>query len=96
MAELDSEKFDPQIEVLNGIQVTEQSVTIIVESNGCTQKEDFIAVLSKAEPPEVTFIRLQPDLCRAAPRPLPIKFTLEEIGAKMFTVANPLDPMPRW
>jgi len=82
------------IEPLHGIQVTEGYVTILVTSTGCTKKEDFISILEKSQPPIATFIRLEPDFCRAASRPVPIRFTLEEVGAKEFTVANLFEPAP--
>ncbi len=83
-----------EIEPLHGINVTERSVMILVTSTGCTQKEDFIVVLEKSQPPTVTFIRLKPDLCRAAPRPMPIKFSPEEVGATTFTMRNLFEPAP--
>ncbi len=85
-----------EIETLHGIHMSERDVTIVVTSNGCTEKDHFVAVITKSEPPEVTFIRLTPDHCKAASRPYPIKFSMEEIGAKEFTVSNPFDPAPRW
>ncbi|NET66388.1 MAG: hypothetical protein F6K63_19150 [Moorea sp. SIO1G6] len=76
------------VEPLHGIQITEKSVTIVVTSNGCTQKEDFTTILAKSQPPIVTFIRLKPDLCKGVSRPYPIQFSLSEVGAKEFKLAN--------
>ena len=89
-------QYQPVIETLHGLQVTEKTVTIIVTSTGCTKKQDFIAVLDKFQPPTATFIRLIPDFCRAASTPYPIKFSLSEVGAKEFKVANTVDPSPRF
>lgn len=89
-------RYQPAIETLHGLQVDERTVTIVVTSTGCTKKQDFIVVSDKSQPPTVTFSRLIPDYCKAAPSPYPIKFSLEEIGAKEFKVANTVDPMPRW
>ncbi len=82
------------IEPLHGIQITEKGVTIVVTSTGCTKKEDFTTILAKSQPPIVTFIRLKPDFCKAASRPYPIKFSLQEVGAKEFKVANLFVPSP--
>lgn len=83
-----------EIETLHGISVTSRYCTIFVTSNGCTQKEDFVTLLQKSEPPVVTFVRLEPDLCKAAPRPTEIRFSLSEVGADTFAVANLLTPAP--
>ncbi|WP_202218755.1 hypothetical protein [Okeania sp. KiyG1] len=87
-------QYQPVIETLHGLQVTEKTVTILVTSTGCTKKEDFIAVLDKYQPPTATFIRLIPDFCRAASRAIPITFSLQEVGATEFKVANTVDPSP--
>ncbi len=84
------------IEPLHGIEVTEKYCMIIVTSTGCTKKEDFVPVLQKSQPPVVTFIRLKPDFCEATPRPYPIRFSLEEVGAKEFTVSNLIVPSPSY
>ena len=83
-----------EIEPLHGLNLTEGYCTIVVTSTGCTKKEDFVSILQKSEPPVVTFIRLEPDFCRAASRPYLIKFSVEEIGAKEFTVSNLFTPAP--
>ncbi|NEN98722.1 MAG: hypothetical protein F6K50_25420 [Moorea sp. SIO3I7] len=84
------------VEPLHGINITEKGVTIVVTSNGCTQKEDFTTILAKSQPPIVTFIRLKPDLCKGVSRPYPITFSLSEVGAKEFKVANLFVPGPRF
>ena len=90
-----------EIETLHGLTVTEQVVTIFVTSTGCTQKEDFTVELDKSLPPSVTFSRVNPDYCKGAARPYPIKFSfqeigLQEIGTKEFKVANTVDPIPEF
>lgn len=87
-------QYQPVIETLHGLQVTEKTVTILVTSNGCTEKQDFIAVLDKSQPSTATFIRLKPDLCEATSQLYSIKFLLEEVGATEFKVANTVDPSP--
>ncbi|NEQ81681.1 MAG: hypothetical protein F6K26_15935 [Moorea sp. SIO2I5] len=52
--------------------------------------------MEKSQPPIATFIRLTPDFCRAASRAYPIEFSLEEVGAKEFKVANLFVPGPRF
>ena len=84
------------IEPLHGVNVTKEGCAIVVTSTGCTQKEDFIPILQKSQPPIVTFIRLKPDSCRAASRPYLIQFSLEEIGAKEFTISNLFEPGPSY
>ncbi|MCX4027223.1 hypothetical protein H0A36_08525 [Endozoicomonas sp. SM1973] len=86
--------YQPAIEDLHGLQVTEKLASIVVTSTGCTKKEDFIVVSDKSVPPKVTFIRLKPDYCRAASRPYLIRFSLEEVGARKFSVVNPVIPSP--
>ncbi|MEM9541155.1 MAG: hypothetical protein AAGA60_16835 [Cyanobacteria bacterium P01_E01_bin.42] len=84
-----------EIEPLHGFYLTDGTATIMVTSNGCTQKEDFISILEKSEPPVVTFIRLKPDFCKAASTPYRISFSVEEIGAKVFKISNLVEPAPR-
>ena len=82
-----------EIETLHGLTVTERVVTIFVTSTGCTEKEDFTVESDKSQPPTVTFSRVNPDYCKGVVRPYPIKFSLQEIGAKKFKVANTVEPM---
>ena len=89
-------QYKPVIETLHGLYVDDGTVTIVVTSSGCTRKEDFIVVSDKSQPPTATFIRLIPDFCKAVSRPYSIKFSLEEVGAKEFKVANTFDPSPRY
>ena len=84
------------IEPLHGVNLTEKYCTIVATSTGCTQKEDFVPILQKSQPPIVTFIRLKPDDCKAAARPYPIRFSFSEIGAKEFTVSNLFVPSPSY
>ncbi|MDJ0717964.1 MAG: hypothetical protein QNJ54_27705 [Prochloraceae cyanobacterium] len=80
------------IETLHGLVLTETTATIKVTSTGCTAKEDFQLRLQKSEPPILTIIRVKPDLCLAAPHTIDIVFSLKEIGATNFTVANLFAP----
>jgi len=88
-------RYQPTIEPLHGLEVTERSATIVVTSNGCTKKQDFIVVLDKSQPSTATFIRLIPDFCKAVSHPYPIKFSLQEVGATTFAVSNLFEPPPR-
>ncbi len=85
---------EKSIETLHGLVLTETTVTIKVTSTGCTKKEDFQLRLQKSEPPILTIIRVKPDPCKAAPHSIDIVFSLKEIGAANFTVANPFAPGP--
>ncbi len=80
------------IETLHGLVLTETTATIKVTSTGCTAKEDFQLGLQESEPPILTITRVKPDPCKAAPHTIDIVFSLKEIGAANFTVANPFAP----
>ena len=81
-------------ETLHGFVLTETTATITVTSTGCTDKKDFKVQLQKSSPPIATFIRVNPDLCEAAPHSVDIVFSLEEIGASCFKVGNLFEPGP--
>lgn len=83
-----------QVETLHGLMLTDNQVIITVTSNGCTDKDDFKIALKESHPPIATFIRVQPDFCRAAPHSVDIAFSLKEVGAAEFTVDNPFEPGP--
>ncbi|MDJ0594889.1 MAG: hypothetical protein QNJ72_33750 [Pleurocapsa sp. MO_226.B13] len=83
-----------KIEPLHGLVLTETTATIKVTSTGCTKKEDFQLRLQKSEPPILSIIRVKPDLCKAAPHSIDVVFSLKEIGAANFTVANLFAPGP--
>jgi hypothetical protein len=85
-------RYDPAVETLHGLQVTREVAIVTVTSTGCTEKEDFIIILQGSQPPIVTFIRLRPDVCKVAPHNIDIPFSLKEVGATLFTVANPFKP----
>ncbi|MDJ0703147.1 MAG: hypothetical protein QNJ46_07705 [Leptolyngbyaceae cyanobacterium MO_188.B28] len=82
-------------EILHGLAIAETTVTITVTSTGCTDKSDFEIQLQKSSPPVVTFVRVNPDLCRAAPHSVDIIFSIKEVGADNFTVANLFEPGPK-
>jgi hypothetical protein len=83
-----------QVETLHGFMLTDSQVIIRVTSNGCTDKGDFKIALKESHPPIVTFIRVQPDPCKAVVRSVDIAFSLKEVGAAEFTVDNPFEPGP--
>lgn len=70
----------PTKEALFGITTQPQILTIYVQSNGCTEKKDFKIETTKSKPQQLTVWRINPDLCRAAPRIIAIEFKKEEIG----------------
>ncbi len=81
------------VETLHGLEVTETQV-ITVTSNGCTDRGDFKLEVQESLPPIVTFIRVQPDFCRAVSHSVDIAFSLKEVGAAEFKVGNPFEPGP--
>lgn len=83
-------------ETLHGLYIDKETVTVTVTSTGCTKKEDFTIMLRKSRPPIITFIRLKPDLCRAAPHKINIQFPLKEVGATEFALANLFKPGPEF
>ncbi|MDH3600539.1 MAG: hypothetical protein OEU26_12965 [Candidatus Tectomicrobia bacterium] len=83
-----------KVETLHGLMLTESQVIITVTSNGCTGKEDFKIELKESQPPIATFIRVQPDYCRAVAHSVDIAFSLKEVGAAEFTLDNPFEPGP--
>lgn len=81
------------VEPLLGSSVTAESVTIRVISTGCTTKESFLPLTDTADGrPAVAFARRKADTCEAAPRPVDLTWTFEELdlpkGASV-TVVNP-------
>lgn len=83
-----------QVETLHGLEVTETKVIITVTSTGCTDKDDFKIEVQESLPPIATFIRVQPDFCRAVSHSVDISFSLKEVGAAEFKVGNPFEPGP--
>ncbi|KST68031.1 hypothetical protein [Mastigocoleus testarum] len=82
-------------ETLHGLVLTDTTATITVTSTGCTDKSDFKIQLQESSPPIVTFVRVKPDFCRVVPHSVDIVFSLKEIGAASFKVANLFEPGPR-
>ncbi|RCS52969.1 hypothetical protein DTL42_09140 [Bremerella cremea] len=85
---------EPTPEILHGLKVSETEVTIAVTSNGCTDREDFDLIVKESNPPQVTFMRTQPDPCRKIPHTVNISFSLKAIGSSDFTVENLFAPGP--
>jgi hypothetical protein len=83
-----------QVETLHGLMLTDNQVIITVTSKGCTDKDDFKIELKESHPPIATFIRVQPDFCRAVAHSVDIAFSLKEVGAAEVKVDNPFEPGP--
>lgn len=82
-----------QAEPLVAATVAGDSVTIRVMSTGCTRKQSIAFFTRPVDGRQaVTFVRLKPDLCEAAPSPVDLSWTFEELdlpkGASV-EVANP-------
>ena len=77
-------------EKLSGVSFdyVKKEISIIVVSNGCTQKSDF---QFKIEKNNITIIRKKKDNCKAMPEPKQIMFSFKETGIdenKTYTIKN--------
>lgn len=80
-------------EPLLAASVAGDTVTIRVMSTGCTTKESFLFFTEAVDGRQaITFARRKPDTCKAAPRPVDLTWTFEELelpkGASV-AVVNP-------
>lgn len=67
----------PKSEPLYGFSISENTITILVKSTGCTKPADFhIEVVSEAQESLVSVSRIRRDRCRAMPRIVPIDLEL--------------------
>ncbi|MBI1405153.1 MAG: hypothetical protein GC145_03390 [Caulobacter sp.] len=83
-----------ELEPLLAAEVRSDALVIRVRSNGCTRKEDFAFFVERAgNRVAVAFGRKKIDVCKAAPRPMDIAFSYEELGLKpsqSVAIVNPL------
>ncbi len=71
----------PGSEVILGFIYDSTGVTFQVESNGCTEKSDFVVLQLETYPVQVMIERTRPDNCEVSvPYGEYIKFTYEELG----------------
>ncbi|MDJ0532389.1 MAG: hypothetical protein QNJ70_07820 [Xenococcaceae cyanobacterium MO_207.B15] len=90
-----TKKESHSVETLHGLVVSESKVIITVTSTGCTDEGDFKIEVVETLPLLVSFVRVQPDFCKMAPHSIDLSFSLKEIGAAEFKVANLFAPGPR-
>lgn len=83
-----------ELEPLLGMSVARDSLTIRVVSTGCTTRESFaFFVERKHNRYAVAFGRKALDRCKAAPSPMDLTWTYEELGlpaGSAVAVVNPL------
>lgn len=68
------------LEILYGFSTTEDKVSFVVTSNGCTKAEHFELDWNKQRDNayHLTLVRTKKDRCRAMPRAYPIEFPTEQ------------------
>jgi hypothetical protein len=83
-----------ELEPLLAAEVRSDALVIRVVSHGCTSKDNFAFFVEKAgRRVAVAFGRKKTDECKAAPQPMEIAFTYEELGLKRgeaIAIVNPL------
>jgi hypothetical protein len=87
-------------EILHGTTVDLETISIDVASNGCTTNEDFMFLVGRHRRsiPEVTVIRINPDLCKGFVRNVTLVFKRKDVGLGIdfFTIKNPFRGFPRF
>lgn len=88
-------------EILHGLAVDLETISIDVESNGCTTEDDFLFLVSRhrKSPPEVTVIRINPDFCKGFSRNVTLVFSRKAVGLgdiDTFTIKNLFRGFPRF
>lgn len=87
-----------ELEPLLAVSVETDALTIRVTSNGCTAKDGFAFFVERRDRRvAVAFGRKRLDVCKAAPRPVDLTFTFEELGlprGARVAVVNPLSVQP--
>jgi hypothetical protein len=97
-----TDRYKAEVEVLHGITVEPETVSIDVRSSGCTDESDFKWVLKKNPKTDdvmVTVIRIVPDLCKAFEHNVTLTFKRSEIGLSKvdtFSIRNQFRGFPRF
>ncbi|MBP7705365.1 MAG: hypothetical protein KA105_08820 [Caulobacter sp.] len=85
-----------ELEPLLAASVAADALTIRVTSTGCTAKDGFAFFVEKGGGRyAVAFARRRLDLCKAAPTPVDLTWSFEELGlprGAAVAVVNPLGP----
>lgn len=92
----------PYVEMLYGVTHINGSLEILVESNGCTDKDSFHIIKDESSEDQVVrllFVRFKPDWCKEyIAEGIRLQFTKEELGVGRFDlirIENPFGPNPR-
>ncbi len=76
-------------EVLYGVSFYENSIDVIVKSNGCTKARDFrLEELKGQNHTLLNVIRIKADRCRAMSKPVMISFPLKSKQQTFFKINN--------
>ena len=95
-------RYKAELEVLHGISVEPETVSIDVRSSGCTQESNFKWIVKtnrKSGEVKVAVIRIVPDLCKAFEHNVTLTFKRSEIGLNKvdtFSVRNQFRGFPRF
>ena len=94
--------YKAELEVLHGITVEPETVSIDVRSSGCTTESSFkwfVKQKLKSGIAKVTVIRIVPDLCKAFEHNVTLTFKRSEIGLNKvdtFSIRNKFRGFPRF
>ena len=76
-------------ESVYGVSFYQNSVEVIVKSNGCTKTKDFrLEELNRGDHILLNIIRINPDRCRAMSRPLKITLPINANQQKYYAISN--------
>ena len=95
-------RYKAEVEVLHGISVTPDAVSIDVRSSGCTRESSFKWIVRKnrkSGQASVAVIRIVPDLCKAIEQNVTLTYKRSEIGlagVDSFSVRNQFRGFPRF
>lgn len=96
-----NEQAQEILESLRGFIINEDTIELLVTSNGCTDKESFVINVNTGftglSPTEITVFRKAPDTCKMMPRVVSVIFTKKELGINdLFevTLTNKFGNMP--
>lgn len=82
------------LEPLKRFNMDGQKLTVVVNSNGCTQVSHFEVHLKEAKTTELSFVRNEQDLCRAiVPEGVTLSWTYDELGLKSGQAVKVLNPL---
>ena len=94
--------YKAELEVLHGITVEPETVSIDVRSSGCTAESSFKWLVKhklKKGVAKVAVIRIVPDLCKAFEHNVTLTFKRNEIGLNKvdtFSIRNEFRGFPRF